>query len=79
MLFIVVPVRDRVKAAVEKSMDALMTSTTLSQRIDDVSRLVETQAFSKLNVVQSTRNVALGNVPQLGKILPPLAHPPGCH
>ena len=50
-------------------MDALMTLTTESQRVDDVSHQMETQIFSRVNSVKSSRNIALGNLPKLGKDL----------
>ena len=59
-------VRDRVKAAVEKAMDTVMTSTTVSQRVVDITHLVETQLRLKLNSIQSGHTVSLGPVPKLG-------------
>ena len=59
-------VRDQAKSAIEKSMDALTRSTSVSRRIVNTSSLIETDLRLQLSAVQNGNNVNVGNVPKLG-------------
>ena len=60
-------VRDRAKAAVEKSIDSLAHSSSASQRIMDKSLLIETHLQQKLKAMQNARHVGISDIPKLGK------------
>lgn len=59
--------RDRAKAAVEKSTDALSKSTEMSRKIMDLQAQIDSELRVKLLTLQNNRNVGLGNVPKLSK------------
>ena len=61
-------VRDRAKAAVEKSTDALSKSTTYSKQIMDIKAQIDSELRVRLLAMQNNRNVGLGNVPKLSKL-----------
>lgn len=60
-------VRDRAKAAVEKSTDALGKSTEMSRKLMDLQSQIDSELRVKLFTLQNNRNVGLGNVPKLSK------------
>ena len=60
-------VRDRAKAAVEKSTDALSKSTEMSRKIMDLQSQIDSELRVKLLALQNNRNIGLGNVPKLSK------------
>lgn len=60
-------VRDRAKAAVEKSTDALSKSTTVSKQVMDIKSQIDSELRVRLLAMQNSRNVGLGNIPKLGK------------
>jgi hypothetical protein len=61
----VLVVRDRAKAAVEKSSDAQAKSTSTSRRVMNTSSLVESELRTRLLALQNNRDVGIGNLPKL--------------
>lgn len=60
-------VRDKAKAAVEKSTDALGKSSVVSKQIMDIKAQIDSDLRVRLLAMQNGRNVGLGNIPKLGK------------
>jgi len=60
-----ITVRDRAKAAVEKSTEALSKSNIVSRQIMDISTLIESELRVKLLAMQNNRHAGLGNIPKL--------------
>jgi hypothetical protein len=60
-------VRDKAKAAVEKSTDALGKSNAVSKQIMDIKTQIDSELRVRLLAMQNGRNVGLGNIPKLGK------------
>lgn len=59
--------RDRAKAAVEKSTDALTKSQTVSKQIMDTKARIDSELRVRLLAMQNGRNVGIGNVPKQSK------------
>lgn len=64
-MYLYVKVRDRAKAAVEKSTEALSKSNIVSRQIMDISTLIESELRVKLLAMQNNRHAGLGNIPKL--------------
>ena len=61
-------VRDRAKAVVEKSTEALSASAVESRRIADTNSRIESELRVQLLALQNNRNIAsFENVPKLSK------------
>lgn len=60
-------VRDRAKAAVEKSTDAMSQSTRVSKQILDIQSQINSELRVRLLALQNGRNVGVGNVPKQSK------------
>ena len=67
-LFYFCVVRDRAKAAVERSTDTLSKCNSVSRQTFDISTLIESELRVKLLTMQNNRNVGYGNVPKLSTI-----------
>lgn len=67
-------VRDRAKAAVEKSTDALSQSTVVAKQIMDIKTQIDSELRVRLLAMQNGRNVGLGNVPKQSKLMGQLSN-----
>lgn len=59
--------RDRAKAAVEKSTDGLSKATEISRKVMDLNSQIDSELRVKLLTLQNNRNIGLGNIPKLSK------------